>query len=80
MRQIYGVLSALVMVLGLAACSTPDRSADSSWSRPSGVEILWGNGCRGRDGAAVPLGRLPRAACRVRPGFGLRYQLRPVFS
>ncbi|QFY77449.1 hypothetical protein DUD43_07005 [Alcaligenes faecalis] len=39
MRQIYGVLSALVMVLGLAACSTPDRSTDSSWSRPSGVEI-----------------------------------------
>ncbi|MGO1254095.1 MAG: hypothetical protein ACTMIU_12200 [Alcaligenes aquatilis] len=39
MRQIYGVLSAVVMVLGLAACSTPDRSADSSWSRPSGVQV-----------------------------------------
>lgn len=39
MRQIYGVLSALTIGLGLAACSTPDRSADSSWSRPSGVEV-----------------------------------------
>lgn len=39
MRQIVGVLSALLMLVGLAACSTPDRSAESSWSRPSGVEI-----------------------------------------
>lgn len=39
MRQIGGVLSALVMVLGLAACSSPNRSDDSSWSRPSGVEV-----------------------------------------
>ncbi len=39
MRQIYGALSALSIVLGLMACSTPDRSADGSWSRPSGVEV-----------------------------------------
>ncbi len=39
MRQIYGVLAVLAVVLGLTACSTPDRSADSSWSRPSGVEV-----------------------------------------
>lgn len=44
MRQIGGVLSALVMVLGLAACSSPNRSDDSSWSRPLKFTGKWMRG------------------------------------
>lgn len=39
MRQIYGVLGALLMVGGLMACSTADRSSDTGWGRSSGVQV-----------------------------------------